>query len=676
MADFSNIIEEINTNLPDNNNQSITAAKLRTTLIDLTNQIDSEQDDFESSVQSSLDGIVTDSLTSTSTTSALSANQGNNLASTRTEIIFYGNDSTMVVPPRIPIKAGHTYRLSISNTSLTIENTGMSASNSKLWVAANSVRTGGTNTMIFNVTANVVLQSEYEFIVPILSQDPQYQWLSVQMKFDAGQETVVTIEDITEILSLENTVNELLGEQLDVYSSGTSHSVRYLFERSKYYVNCVNTNQDSPYVESSSSSNSIYCIIDVSGYKYIRFNSPLYKSNNTSTPAGWAFYTAENYTGASNNHGGYSTTNLGYISGAFDKFGKNTTDTFGQKELILEIPENAKYFKTCISLSNGAMLSTDFYCYLYSVSSIDNKIDIAKEEILEATAKIENDTVVNRNISCTDIVFSSSPKLLLTGASFAYCGYTNFNPETSNNARNAWFEMACSNMNVAYVNKAENGSSITDAANMAYNGTLWNKTNSSATNYIDSFDALVIMHCLNYNVMNSTLFKDTVAEYEADPYSEELLFYVDPSTSHSDRTSATIARSFDYLIKKYIQDCLDRKTASGSIYEGKPYGKPAQIILCTSWHDGRVLYNDSVRKLAANWGFPLVQFDANIGFTKNKPLPSGSQVSRIYGHCAYVSSDTQTIDGVVYAWHPMFWQDLAYNYTQMKMAKIFENSFN
>lgn len=47
MVDFSNIIQEINTNLPDNNNQDITAARLRTTLIDLTEAIEEEQTSFE-----------------------------------------------------------------------------------------------------------------------------------------------------------------------------------------------------------------------------------------------------------------------------------------------------------------------------------------------------------------------------------------------------------------------------------------------------------------------------------------------------------------------------------------------------------------------------------------------------------------------------------------------------
>ena len=99
MADFSNIIEEINTNLPDNNNQSITAAKLRTTLIDLTNQIDSEQDDFESQmdtsfgefqsqVETALDNLIVDNLTSSSASKALSANQGQVLNNKISEIPY------------------------------------------------------------------------------------------------------------------------------------------------------------------------------------------------------------------------------------------------------------------------------------------------------------------------------------------------------------------------------------------------------------------------------------------------------------------------------------------------------------------------------------------------------------------------------------------------------------
>lgn len=99
MADFTEIIQEINTNLPDNNTQAITATKLRTTMIDLTNAIETQQGNFEVSINeevdglissatttindlvdeidTALDGIIVDSLDSTSTIQALSANQGN-----------------------------------------------------------------------------------------------------------------------------------------------------------------------------------------------------------------------------------------------------------------------------------------------------------------------------------------------------------------------------------------------------------------------------------------------------------------------------------------------------------------------------------------------------------------------------------------------------------------------
>jgi len=102
MADFTDIIQEINTNLPDNNTQSITAAKLRTTLVDLTNAIDTQQDDFETTVNDTLGeyetqvenlltNICVDNLDSTETSKALSANQGRVIKN----ILFGTNDETL-----------------------------------------------------------------------------------------------------------------------------------------------------------------------------------------------------------------------------------------------------------------------------------------------------------------------------------------------------------------------------------------------------------------------------------------------------------------------------------------------------------------------------------------------------------------------------------------------------
>ena len=59
MADYTEIIQEINTNLPDNNTQSITAAKLRTTLIDLTNDVSLNQNNLEGDIDSLDDRIDT-----------------------------------------------------------------------------------------------------------------------------------------------------------------------------------------------------------------------------------------------------------------------------------------------------------------------------------------------------------------------------------------------------------------------------------------------------------------------------------------------------------------------------------------------------------------------------------------------------------------------------------------
>lgn len=93
MADFSEIITEINTNLPDNNTQAITAKKLRDTMIDLTNAIEGQQNNFEVDINEEVDGLIqtataatqnfqntiVNSLSSTATTAALSANNGKKL---------------------------------------------------------------------------------------------------------------------------------------------------------------------------------------------------------------------------------------------------------------------------------------------------------------------------------------------------------------------------------------------------------------------------------------------------------------------------------------------------------------------------------------------------------------------------------------------------------------------
>lgn len=60
MADYSEIIQEINTNLPDNTEQLITAEILRETLIDFVNEVEDTEDDLETTIQNKQDTLTFD----------------------------------------------------------------------------------------------------------------------------------------------------------------------------------------------------------------------------------------------------------------------------------------------------------------------------------------------------------------------------------------------------------------------------------------------------------------------------------------------------------------------------------------------------------------------------------------------------------------------------------------
>ncbi|MDP4271217.1 MAG: DUF5040 domain-containing protein, partial [Bacteroidota bacterium] len=83
----------------------------------------------------------------------------------------------------------------------------------------------------------------------------------------------------------------------------------------------------------------------------------------------------------------------------------------------------------------------------------------------------------------------------------------------------------------------------------------------------------------------------------------------------------------------------------------------------TNWHDGRVVYNTSVRKLADKWGFPVVEFDKYIGFSKNTLHPvTGKQYSLLY------ATDNQMVGGERFGQHPYRGEQ---SYIQQRMAAIF-----
>ena len=175
--------------------------------------------------------------------------------------------------------------------------------------------------------------------------------------------------------------------------------------------------------------------------------------------------------------------------------------------------------------------------------------------------------------------------ILLTGASFA-------------SPQNGWFEIGCRQLDARALNRAIGGESIADTANRMAEGTLWN------AGELDEMDALVIMQVHNRDVSATGGLKEKYTDY----------------TTPFDRSN--YAAAFDYVIKRYQSECYALKDDPKSKYYGTKSGKPAVIVLCTDWHDARTTYNAAIRRLAARWGLPLVEFDRNIGFSKDTPDPA------------------------------------------------------
>lgn len=219
--------------------------------------------------------------------------------------------------------------------------------------------------------------------------------------------------------------------------------------------------------------------------------------------------------------------------------------------------------------------------------------------------------------------------ILLTGASFASPG-------------NGWFEIGCRALNAKPLNKAVGGESIAITANKMAEGSLY------TAEEMDEMDALVIMHVHDKDV------------YDESELEEDYTDYITPFKY------ASYAAAYDYVIKRYIAECYNLRYNRDSKYYDTAYGKPAIIVLCTHWHDARTIFNATVRKLASKWGLPLVEFDKNIGFSKNEPHPvNKEQYSLLY------ALDKKETDGVLYGWHPQQGQD---KYIQRRMAAIFADT--
>lgn len=169
-----------------------------------------------------------------------------------------------------------------------------------------------------------------------------------------------------------------------------------------------------------------------------------------------------------------------------------------------------------------------------------------------------------------------SKTILLLGASFAY-------------KTNGWFEYSSEISGFRGINKAVSGS-------RAYHAAI--DYDTLVGNYIDNIDALAIMHTHDTDCYNAEDLQENYQDYTVN-------------------SSMSNAAAFDYIIKRYMADCLERH-------------KTPCIILCTHWHDGRTIYNNSVRLLAKKWSALLVEFDnKTLSATQNHPTLTDSNGNKL-----------------------------------------------
>lgn len=259
---------------------------------------------------------------------------------------------------------------------------------------------------------------------------------------------------------------------------------------------------------------------------------------------------------------------------------------------------------------------------------------------LSETEKIINNIVneisnIDKKSTNTAGFFLPNKSILLSGASIS-------------ESINGYFEHAMLDLGITeYKNLSVSGTNIFKLCNDLY---------SNGLNYAKRFDLLIISHVHNFDVFNlPDNIKDmTVEELENN---DEFGTYITtkdyvngtPPATLSYTTEQLYAIGYDYSIKKWISLNYNLKSEIG--YDSF-FGKAAQICLYTYWHDARTIYNEAIRKLAKKWNLLLIKDDENIGFSKDRVHPvTKQQYSILYTNSSKYQK-LETIDGVIYGFHP------------------------
>lgn len=277
----------------------------------------------------------------------------------------------------------------------------------------------------------------------------------------------------------------------------------------------------------------------------------------------------------------------------------------------------------------------DYTLNLFTV----NKDYIGVKSLSETEKKINNivNEISNIDKKSTNTAgfFLPNKSILLSGASIS-------------ESINGYFEHAMLDLGITeYKNLSVAGANIFKLCNDLY---------SNGLNYAKGYDLLIISHVHNFDVFNlPDNIKDmTVEELENN---DEFGTYITtkdyvngtPPATLSYTTEQLYAIGYDYSIKKWISLNYNLKSEIG--YDSF-FGKAAQICLYTYWHDARTIYNEAIRKLAKKWNLLLIKDDENIGFSKDRVHPvTKQQYSILYTNSSRYQK-LQTIDGVIYGFHP------------------------
>ena len=258
------------------------------------------------------------------------------------------------------------------------------------------------------------------------------------------------------------------------------------------------------------------------------------------------------------------------------------------------------------------------------------------------------------------VLLNTSSTILGLGASFMM--------QDVGGTLNTWFPKLAEKLGVKSINKAVGSTNICHHANALYNGEILSDGDAP----LSEVDAIVIMHAHNKDVFT---LPEGYSDYSWQDYETNGIVPFETTTG-ANQDDSVYAAAFDYVIKKiyalYFAVKSDYQYAEDTYFGQYAPQKPAQIILCTHWHDARTIYNESIRKLSKKWGLPLIRFDDKIGFTKNMPNPNtGYQSSLEFVANSSVDASKETIDGVVYGWHQMRGDC----YIQRKMSAIACKSF-